>query len=111
MGKRMNFNAETLAAELSKRGLAWSDCEAAAALLEETRKTVLSECQADHPEDSNAASEAKALRDPRYKEHLKAMVEARRLANRARVNYDVIRAYEGLFRTQEATRRAEASIR
>ena len=107
----MIYNAENIAAELSKRGLEWADRESAAALLEETRKTVLSECQSDWPEDSNAASEAKALRDPRYKEHLKNMVEARRLANRARVNYDVIRAYEGLFRTQEATRRAEANIR
>ena len=84
----MIYTAETLAAELSKRGLEWSDKEAAAALLEETRKTVLSECQADWPEDSNAASEAKALRDPRYKEHLKNMVEARRLASSARINYD-----------------------
>lgn len=107
----MTYNAETLAAELSKRGLEWADRESAASLLEEARKTVLSECQADWPGESNAASESKALRDPRYKEHLKNMVEARRLANRARVNYDVIRAYEGLFRTQEATRRAEASLR
>ena len=107
----MTYTAESLAAELSKRGLDWADKEAGAALLEETRKTVLSECQADWPGESNAASESKALRDPRYKEHLKSMVEARRLANRARVNYDVIRAYEGLFRTQEATRRAEASLR
>lgn len=102
---------ERIAEELSKRGEAWSDKEAAASLLEESKHTVLSQCMADWPEDSNAGAESKARRDPRYIEHLKQMVEARKEANKAKVAYDTMKAYEGLFRTREATKRTEMNLR
>lgn len=102
---------DQIAAELKKRGEDHADKEAAASALEETKYTVLAECMADWPEDSNAAAETKARRDPRFKEHLAAMVEARRMANRAKVSYETMKAYEGLYRTAAATKRAEMQIR
>jgi len=102
---------EQIAKELSERGEKWADLDAAATLKEETKHTMLAECMVDWPEDSHAAAEKKARRDPRYKKHLEDMVEKRRLANRAKVAYDTMKAYEGLFRTRESSRRAEMSIR
>ena len=102
---------EKIAEELLKRGYDYADKEAAAHALEETKHTVLAECMADWPEDSNAGAETKARRDPRYKSHLNNMVEARRQANKAKVSYDTMKAYEGLYRTRESTKRAEMQIR
>ena len=102
---------EKIAEELLKRGHDYADKEAAATLLEETKHTVLAECMADWPEDSNAGAETKSRRDPRFKDHIKAMVEARRQANRSRVSYETMKAYEGLYRTREATKRTEMGLR
>ena len=107
----MSFTPETLAEEMRKRGDLWADLEAAAQAMEDTKHSILAECMADWPEDSNAAAETKARRDPRYKKHVLDMVEARRKANRAKVAYDVIRSYEGLSRTTEATKRAEMNLK
>ncbi len=102
---------DQIAAELSKRGNDYADKEAAATLLEETKHTILAECMADWPQDSNAAAETKARRDDRFKRHLAAMVEARRQANKAKVNYETMKAYEGLYRTRESTKRAEMQLK
>ena len=106
-----DISIDQIAAELSKRGNDYADKEAAATLLEETKHTILAECMADWPEDSNAGAETKARRDIRYKQHLTNMVEARRQANKAKVNYETMKAYEGLYRTRESSRRAEMQIR
>ena len=107
----MELTPEKIAEELLKRGHDYADKEAAASVLEETKHTVLAECMADWPEDSNAGAETKARRDPRYKNHINNMVEARRQANRAKVAYETMKAYEGLYRTRESTKRAEMQIR
>ncbi len=107
----MDLTIDQIAAELSKRGYEYADKEAAASVFEESLKSVLAEIMADWPEDSNAGAETKARRDPRYRAHITAMVEARRLANRAKVSYETMKAYEGLYRTRESTKRAEMQIR
>jgi len=97
---------------LLEAGQDWADKESAADLLEETKKVVLADMQSRQGEaKSVAAAEALALCKPQYLEHLKAMTEARRVANRARVQYDSLKALMELRRSQESTRRAEASIR
>jgi hypothetical protein len=105
------WTAERLAAEVTKRGEDWSDKDAAASLLEETRHTVRAEVMADWPDDSNAGAETKACRDPRYRKHIEDMVEARRLSNRAKIKLEAIRTFADMYRTEQATRRAEAQIR
>jgi lambda repressor-like predicted transcriptional regulator len=107
----MNWTPEILAAELTKRGEDWADKNAAADLLEENKKTLLAELTLQWPQDSMAKAEARAKAACRYLEHIKLMVEARRQANKARVSYDSIRAFEGMWRTNESTKRAELGLR
>jgi gamma-glutamyltranspeptidase len=46
-----------------------------------------------------------------YADHIREMVEARRLANRARAQYEADKAYIDMVRSQESSRRAEMSLR
>lgn len=94
-----------------KRGEAWSDAEAAASLLEETRKSVLAQEMAACGEMPVSKAEMHALASPVYRQHLVAMVEARHQANRAKVSYDGSRALMDLVRSAEATRRTEMGLR
>jgi hypothetical protein len=60
---------------------------------------------------SAAKADAKALAAPEYRQHLQAMVEARRKANVARVLYDGARLRADMLRTKEATLRTEMNLR
>jgi hypothetical protein len=95
---------------LVSAGEEWADQDAAASLLEETRKTVLAELM-NGLQGSIASRESEALANPVYKLHVTNMVTARKAANRAKVKYDSARAWCELVRTQEATRRAEITMR
>ena len=108
------LDPERLAETLRNLGAEWADYEAAAQLLEETKRTVRSEiaqraAQLGAPTAAAADRHAEAHAD--YKVHVEAMVEARRLANRSRVNYDSHRVLVDLIRTKEATSRAEMTLR
>lgn len=96
---------------LVKAGEDWADAEAAADLLEETRKSVLARLMNDSAVASVAGKEMMALADPEYTEFLEGMVQARKVANKARVRYDSARILSELRRSQESTRRAEMSLR
>jgi hypothetical protein len=105
-----SFSPELVYAELLKSGEAWADADAAATLLEETLRSVRSELKLDSSEKSDAARETEALASPSFKAHVVSMVEARRVANRARVGYDAVRTLADLRRSEHATRRAEAQL-
>ena len=92
-------------------GEAWAEAEAAAALLEETRKSVLAKLMNESPIASIAGKEMTALADPEYKKFVEGMVQARKVANKARVRYDSAKVLAELRRSQESTRRAEMSLR
>jgi hypothetical protein len=96
--------------QLVRAGEEWADLDAAATLLEETRKSVVAKIVNDG-EGSIAGREYKALADPEYKRHVESMVAARKIANRARVRYDSARTLAELRRSEESTRRAEMGIR
>lgn len=105
-----DFDPDRIYKQLTECGEEWVDKNAAAELLEETRKTVLAELAAvEH--GSMAAKESAALANPAYKLHLTNMVAARKEANRARVRYDSMKVLAEMRRTQESTRRAEIGIR
>ncbi len=106
----VEFNPEKIFERLLQAGEEWSDRNAAAEILEETKKTLLAEIMSGFT-GSTAERERNALADVSYKLHLKNMVAARREANRARVRYDSVRVLAEMRRTQESTRRAEANIR
>lgn len=103
----MRFDPTEIAERMRLAGEEWSDLDAAANMLEETRKSVLAELVNQSKGGSIAAKESEALANPDYKEHINKMVEARRNANRARVRYDTAKAWVELVRTSEATKRAE----
>ena len=107
-----SLDPEKIYAKLMSAGEDWADKKAAAELLEETKKSVLSQQKTELGRDkSDAAAETLALCSQVYREHVRHMVEARRLADRARVLYDNLNTLMELRRSQESTRRAEANIR
>ncbi len=108
----MLLDADKTAHELSERGLAWADADAAFRALDDTTKTVLSEAIAAlNREDSMAAKETDARRSMLYKDHLIAVAAARRAANRAKVNLEVYRAWMEMMRTNAATERVQMGLR
>lgn len=96
---------------LVKAGEDWADQDAAASLLEETRKSVLARLMNECAASSQGAKEMYALADPEYGRHLDGMVQARKVANKARVRYDSARVLAELRRSEESTRRAEMTLR
>lgn len=110
MAEHPSFSPELAYDQLIRAGEDWADKQAAADLLEETRKSVLAKL-INEAEGSVNAREYKALADPEYKDFVAGMVTARKAANKARVRYDSAKVLAELRRSQEATRRAEANIR
>lgn len=106
-----DFDPNRIYHEIVTAGEDWSDKDAAANLLEETKKSVLAELVNSSEGGSMAAKESNALADPAFKLHITKMVAARKEANRAKVKYDAVRVLAEMRRTQESTRRAEANIR
>lgn len=107
----MSFDADKTYAALLKAGEEWADMDAAASLLEETKKSLLAKLMMEAEGTSAAQREMYALADPEYRKHVEGMVSARKAANKAKVRYDSAKVLAELRRSQEATRRAEASIR
>lgn len=98
---------------LQTLGRDWADKDAAASLLEENRKSIRSQLAVDYLREAGSASMAEKLAeaDEMYREHIKVMVEARKQANIAKVNYDAGRVWVDLKRSLESTRRAEMTLR
>lgn len=107
----MSFDPDKTFAALVKSGEEWADADAAASLLEETRKSVLAKLMLESSGTTSAAREMMALADPKYNDFVSGMVSARRAANKARVRYDSAKTLSELRRSQESTKRAEMNIR
>lgn len=105
-----DFNPDVLARRMVEAGEEWADKDAAASLLEETRKSLLAELMTGRDGSVNAR-EIEALASPTYRLHVTNMVTARRDANRARVRYDGIKVLAELRRSAESTKRAEMTLR
>ncbi len=105
----MAFNPNEIAERMRLAGEEWADLDAAANMLEESRKSVLAELM-NQCEGSMASRESEALANPAYKLHITNMVTARKDANRARVKFDTAKAWVELVRTSEATKRAEMKV-
>ena len=94
---------------LRESGLEWADKNAAANLLEESRRSLLADLIVTRMArgSSKAKAEEEARRDDLFREATKSMVEARKAAERAQVGYKVAQAAIDLYRTEMSTRRAE----
>lgn len=116
-----NFDPEALARELQEAGEAWADADAAASILEETKKSLHAKLCLEYVAEgvpsgkpnvpakpmSQAQAESKALADDRYQLHLKMMVDARRESNAKRVRYDTGKLKVEMLRSLQATIRQE----
>lgn len=107
------IDADKITERIIKRGEAWADKDAAASLLEETRKTVRAQIAVKHIGGGLSAAKAELLAEAssEYLEHVRAMVEARKEANRERANYDGGKIFAELTRTEAANTRAEMNLR
>lgn len=101
-----DFAPESIYQRLLEAGEDWADKDAAADMLEQTKKTVLAELM-NGLQGAASERERLALADAAYKLHLAKMNAARKEANRARVRYDSARVLAEMRRTQESTRRME----
>lgn len=106
----MSFDPDKAHHALVQAGEDWADKEAAAQLLEETRKAVLAKLMTESAVASIGGKEMLALADPEYKRFLEGMVMARKAANKARVRYDSAKVLAELRRSQESTRREEMRL-
>lgn len=100
-----------LAKRLIETGEAWANAEHAASMLEETKPTLLAKIVKENIGEAGWKAEALAKADPRFEEHVRAMVDAQREATKCRVRYDAGRAFIDLARSAESTRRAEMGMR
>lgn len=107
----MEFDPDRIYQQLVQSGEDWADKEAAAELLEETKKTVMAQQCSLAPSNTSAERERWALCRDEYKSHVKNMVLARQEANRARVRYDSMKVLAEMRRTESANRRAEMNLR
>ena len=105
------FDPDRIRERLAEVGEDWADKDAAANLLEETKSTLLAELMNTAKDASEAERKRIAQADPAYRLHLTNMVAARKEANRAKIRYETGKMWAELKRSQESTRRAEASIR
>ena len=87
----------------------WADKAYASDILEETQKSVLSECMLM---ETGGVSERdmKARASERYLDHVYRMVAAKRELNKARVKYDSVKSWVEAVRTAESTKRAEMRL-
>jgi hypothetical protein len=113
------MDPDRLRNELQTLADTWSNADAVANSLAETRKSVLAGLQLEYMSApvsgsgkplSAAAAELKALADPRYELHLTLMVDARKAANDARTRYDLGKLGVDLMRSKLATLRQEMSL-
>lgn len=101
--------ASEIAQKIADQGKAWAEAEAAASLLENSRHSVRAQLAIEYLETAGSAKQAEmhAEADSKYTDHLAAMVEARRKANIAKVNFESSKIWSELIRTFEASKRAE----
>ena len=91
-------------------GLDWADKEAAAQTLENCRSAVFAEWCNEQGDIPVNRAEQIVKAEPRWRNYNTDMVEARRLANRAKIELEVIRMRAMQQHSEEATARAEARL-
>ena len=109
----MTFDPTIIAEQFRLHGEDWADLNAAADLLEKNKDTIKANLVVHFLKTEKAVSKAEYMAEasPEYSEHLSLMIEARRKANRAKVQYDSDRVFIDMLRSVESTRRAELTVR
>lgn len=102
----MKLTADNIHEQLTKLSDAWSDADADAERLEKNEKILFSEMVLRSSASSVAAKEHEARITEEYKAHVEGMIEARRIANRAKGALNNARDWLDWKRTEAATERA-----
>lgn len=88
----------------------WVDLEAAASLLEETKTSVMAQKQAALGDMAVNRAEQTIKASRTWMEHLEKIVAARKAANHAKVNMDVIKMQVWENNNRDANARAEMKL-
>ena len=99
--------------QLTRLGTDWADKNSAALLLKENKKSILAQVTLQYLSKSKTIKQAETMAeaDGDYMKHIQNMVAAERASNIARVNYDAMRTYVDLYRTQQANERIAMGMR
>ncbi len=88
----------------------WVDAEAAATILEDTKSAVLAERMTSLGDMPVNRAETTVKASPEWREHITAIVNARKEANQLKVQMEYIRMRSGEWQSAEATKRAEMKL-
>jgi hypothetical protein len=94
----------------AEAGERWAECEAAAAILEETKTAIMAQRQAMLGDIPVNRAEQIVKASPDWYEHIEKIVEARRVANLAKIELEVIRMRFQEFSNKEANARLEMKM-
>jgi len=103
-------DANELYHKLTQAGDDWADKQAAYNVLDDTKNAVLAQLTLKSEAPSVAAREIEAKASKEYTEHVKKTQDAMKQALKAKVNYESIKIWIELKRSEEATRRAEMKL-
>lgn len=106
----MELEANKLYHKLTTAGSDWAEKQAAYNILEDTKSAILAQLMLKSQATSVAAREIEAKASKEFTEHVKTTQEAMKDALKAKVNYEAIKIWIDLKRSEEATRRAELKI-
>ncbi len=111
-GKLLPDDVDAAYHQLQHLGQKWADLHAEAEILEEAKKCILATITLFHVDNGDAKStaEVRAHASKEYQDHIKKMVEARRLANQAKIELESIKTHLNLVRTFESSRREELKM-
>ena len=104
------MDANELYHKLTQAGDDWADKQAAYNVLDDTKNAVLAQLMLKSSATSVAAKEIEAKASKEYTDHVRHTQEAMKLALKAKVNYESIKIWIDLKRSEEATRRAEMKL-
>lgn len=88
----------------------WVDADAAATILEDTKSAVMSERMLALGEMAINKAEALVKASPEWRRHIEAIVNARRAANRLKVQLEYLRMKFQEWSSENANKRAEMRL-
>lgn len=88
----------------------WVDQDAAASLLEDTKSAVFSQMVLKHTDVSVARAEHLSRSSKEYREHIEKTVDARRLANRLKVQMEYLKMRFHEWNSSDANQRTERKM-
>lgn len=88
----------------------WVDADAAANILEDTKSAVLAERMVALGDMAVTKAEMLVKASPEWKSHVTSIAEARKVANRLKVQMEFIRMQSSEWQSSEATKRAEMKL-